>query len=124
MVDYILTDLRVILKSIDCVKQVINKLDHEQGGLNGVDTVISQFSINEVMTNPVTVLDALIVYLKLVHNIDWYSDKWSVVSFTDSDVMTVRPEPGLSVSSGAGRERSVEQYCRRLVHRTELFLQV
>ena len=76
------------------------------------------------MTNPVTVLDALIVYLKLVHNIDWYSDKWSVVSFTDSDVMTVRPEPELSVSSGAGRESFAGQCCCRLVQRTQLFLQV
>ena len=74
----ILSDEKVIVASMECIKQVINKLDAEQGGLRGIETVLEQFTVNDMISNPGAVLDSLIIYLFCVHSVDWYSDTWDV----------------------------------------------
>ena len=117
-----LCDKTVIVKSIECIKAVIHKLDQDQGDFDGVAVVLSQFSPNEVIAKPEAVLDQMIIYLHCVHSIDWYSESWVVKGRQES--LTVRPDPGLVVSSLGGREQEKEEYLRRLTYRTELFVQV
>ena len=117
----LLCDKRVIVTSIECIKTVISKLDSEQGDLDGLETVLGQFSPNDVMNNPLTVLDALILYLYMVHAIDWYGSKWVVKA---GGHLTVRQEIGVVVCQESKREQEVQAYLQSLKERTQHFLQV
>ena len=46
----------------------------------GADCVISKFSLDQVLRKPTALLDALTLYLFIVHNIDWYSSNWARTS--------------------------------------------
>ena len=109
-----------IVKSIECIKSVIRKLEETCEGFNGVEVVSAQFSPNEIMNSPDGLLDALILYLYCVHAIDWYSDSWGVTR----GGLTVRQEAGLVVTASGGREGEELDYLRGLENRTRLFLQV
>ena len=112
----ILNDKLVVIKSIQLIKKIVQKLDSEQG-LDGMDTILQQFTHNEVMSNPVCVLDAFVFYLFCVHQVNWYANDWSQCG----PVIVARPQPGLTVSR---REQEVQTYLTRLVHKTDLFIQV
>ena len=126
----ILNDEKVVRKLIECIEVVIKKLDYNADICGGVETVKKQYSLNDVITKPKVVLDSLIVYLYLVHGVDWYSNSWSAVG---SSRLTVRPEPGLVVTGGPGQHGQqdghahsllVDHYLDNLVARTSCFLQV
>ena len=119
----VLSDRHVVVKSIECIKKVISKLDKLQGELDGIQTVFAQFSPQDVFDKPELVLDQLIIYLHCVHCIDWYSDSWTVRG-GGGGRLTVRPQSGLVVTSQLGRKYEVESYLRRLTYRVDLFLQV
>ena len=75
----VLRDTRVVFASICCIKKLLNSLDSCSGGgvaEGGADFVISKFSLAEVLKNPAALLDALILYLFIVHNIDWHGSTW------------------------------------------------
>ena len=119
----ILQDTRVIVKSIECAKQLIRKLDMEQE-LDGLSDILSNFSPNEMIANPESVLDQLILYLFCVHRVDWYSDKWEVMRGDIEDKLSVRPDPSIVVLGSVTRDAAVSSYIARMKHRTEEFLQV
>ena len=119
----ILSDRRVVMKSIECIKTIITKLDLSQGGFDGVETVLSQFSPNDVINDPKAVLDAFIVYLHCVHAIDFYSETWSVMERGGCN-LTLRPEQQAVVTSSVGREQEVAAYLQKLQYRTDLLMQV
>ena len=110
-----------LFKSIECIKSVISKLDSDKlEEFNGVETVLSQFSPNDIISDPLSVLDSLVLYLYCVHSIDWNSDSWKV---TNKELI-VREEEGVIVTGSGGRQQEEQTFMRRLEHRTELFLQV
>ena len=114
----LLSDHRVILKSIELIKSIITKLDTDQGGLDGLQTVLDQFSPNDIIDKPEGVLDGLILYLYFVHGIDWYSDSWSVKT---EGILTTRHDSRVFPGK---REQEIHAYLQRLRARTQLFLQV
>ena len=121
--DFVLNDKSVIVKSIELIKGVINKLDSKTEGLNGVDIVLDQVSPNDVMTDPKKLLDQLIIYLFCVHRVDWYSDSWEVGNAKSAN-LTVRPEPRMRVFSKLGEEAEISAYLEKLDYRTKAFIQV
>ena len=120
---YVLNNKTVILKSIECIKKVINKLDSDTGEFGGVDYVLSLCQPNDVISAPEKLLDKFILYLFCVYQIDWYSENWSVRDTNDT-ALTVRPEPGLAVYGEIGEDQEVSSYCRRLQNMTDRFIQV
>lgn len=114
-----LSDRRVIVSSIGLIKSIIRKLDKDQGGLNGLQSVLDQFGPSDVIDKPESVLDGLILYLFCVHSIDWYSNTWAVKA--GSKVTT---RQGVRVFAGESKEQEVQGYLQKLRHRTQLFLQV
>ena len=68
----------MVFASICCIKRILNSLDINEGDMaeGGADFVISKFSLEQVLKNPTALLDALILYLFVVHSIDWYSSTW------------------------------------------------
>jgi hypothetical protein len=113
----------VIVKSIDHVKKMIQKLDLERGEIQGgIDLVLSQFSPNDMMNFPEKLLDKLILYLFCVHRIDFYNDNWNVVA--PNAAISVRPSPGLRVFGESGEEAEILSYLERLEYRTDKFIQV
>jgi hypothetical protein len=121
----ILNDEKVVRKSIECIENVINKLDYDADISGGVETVKKQFTLNDVINRPKDLLDGLIVYLSLVHKVDWYSDTWSPVGGAGRPHpagLTLRPEPGLSIIINEDRNIQVDRYLHKLVAKTEGFL--
>ena len=121
----VLHDKKVVRTSIECIEKIIKKLDNEADIGGGGETVKKQFSIDDVINRPKAVLDSLIVYLPLVHNVDWYSSNWG--SACERGVggfggITVRPERGVNITSSESRE--VGLYLSKLLVRTERFLKV
>lgn len=110
---------RVNMASIECIKQIISKLDTEAGvGSEGLDFVLSQFSLSEIGENPLSLLDSLVLYLFHMHRVDWYSRTW----LRGANTVTVREESGVRVSDGD--EGSLEAALGELRARTDQFLQV
>jgi hypothetical protein len=116
----ILNDEKVVRKSIECIQQVIRKLDYDADIPGGVETVKKQFTLNDVINRPKAVLDGMIVYLSLVHKVDWYSDAWSPVRGAG---ITVRPDPGIVITATQDRDQQVDKYLDKLVARTKDFLE-
>ena len=98
----VLIDSRLVFASICCIKRLLNSLDSSEGGVaeGGADFVLSKFSLAQVLKNPKALLDALILYLFIVHNIDWYSSSWKRTS-----TLTIKEQSDVKV--GEGGEESV-----------------
>ena len=111
------------MKSIECAKKLIRKLDREQE-VDGLSDILSNFSPNDMIANPESVLDQLILYLFCVHRVDWYSEKWEVMRGDIEDKLSVRPDPSIVVLGSVTRDIAVGSYIARMEHRTEDFLQV
>ena len=110
-----------------CIEMVIEKLDREADICGGVTSVKERHSVNDVIMRPKFVLDSLIMYLSLVHNVDWYST-WGTGGQvgryvgTAEEGITVRPDQGMAVS--CRKEQEVNLCNEQLVSRTERFLEV
>ena len=113
----------MIVNSIECAKQLIRKLDNEQE-LDGLSVILNNFSPNDIIANPESVLDQLILYLFCVHRVDWYSEKWEMMRGDIEDKLSVRPDPSIVVLGSVTRDAAVSSYIARMEHRTEAFLQV
>ena len=105
---------------------MIKKLDCDRGIGDGVKCVLNHFSPNDIAASPSTLLDTLIMYMYLVHHVDWYSTAWM-----QNDDFTVREESGTRVTGGEldsfpdlDHEDFVQDCLRDLRRRTKHFLQV
>ena len=126
------TDRRVIMQSISSITKIIKKLDDEKSlPEEVVQNMMDCFSPNDIATSPSDLLDTLVMYLFLVHQVDWYSDSWRPCSG-----LTVREEDGgapygakvtggeVDAFSDMEHDDLVEDCIRDVQHRTKLFLQV
>ena len=120
----VLRDTRVVFASICCIKRILNSLDISEGDLaeGGADFVISKFSLEQVLKNPTALLDALILYLFLVHSIDWYSSTWGRTS-TMSDGKLGKREESDFVGVDHNHDNQVTIFIADLRLRTEQFLE-
>ena len=118
-------DSRVVFASICCMKRLLNSLDSSEEGVaeGGADFVISKFSLTQVLKNPTALLDALILYLFIVHNIDWNSSSWARTSTLtikeQSEVDVVGEE---SIFGESNHDEQVSKVIEDLRLRTENFL--
>ena len=88
---------RVDVASIECIKKIILKLDIEADvGSEGLDFLLMQFSPSDILNNPLSLLDSLVLYLFHMHQVDWYSSTW----VRGAKTLTVRTESGVRVSNG------------------------
>ena len=124
----VLRDSRVVFASICCLKRLLNTLDSCSGGggvsEGGADFVISKFSLTQVLKNPMALLDALILYLFIVHNIDWYSSSWARTS-----TLTIKEQSEVEIVGGeqsifgeSNHDEQVSKVIEDLRLRTENFL--
>jgi len=120
--DWVNNSPGVVEASIQCCKQLIHLLDR-QGGL-----FIGEGELNEVLEDihleSHRVLDRLVLYLRLVHSIDWYSQGQSLAQHTIEDempnrlgLMHVRPTGDKEVEM-----EDVEKHIAKIKERTEAFL--
>lgn len=119
----VLRDSRVVFASICCLKRLLNTLDSCSGGggvsEGGADFVISKFSLDQVLRNPTALLDALTLYLFIVHNIDWYSSNWGRTS-----TLTNKEQSELKVfeETDIDHDEQVSKVIEDLRLRTEKFV--
>ena len=122
----VLMDSRVVFASICCMKRLLNSLDSSEEGVaeGGADFVISKFSLTQVLKNPTALLDALILYLFIVHNIDWNSSSWARTS-----TLTIKEQSEVEVVGGEesifgdiDHDEQVSKVIEDLRLRTENFL--
>ena len=85
----------------------------------GADFVISKFSLDQVLRNPTALLDALTLYLFIVHNIDWYSSNWGRTS-----TLTNKEQSELKVfeETDIDHDEQVSKVIEDLRLRTEKFV--
>ena len=88
----------------------------------GADFVISKFSLEQVLKNPTALLDALILYLFLVHSIDWYSSTWGRTSTMSNGKLGKREESDF-VGVDHNHDNQVTIFIADLRLRTEQFLE-
>ena len=122
----VLRDTRVVFASICCIKRILNSLDISEGDLaeGGADFVISKFSLEQVLKNPTALLDALILYLFLVHSIDWYSSTWGRTSTMSDGKLGKREESDfVGVDHDHNHDNQVTICIADLRLRTEQFLE-
>ena len=113
----VLRDTRVVFASICCLKRLLNTLGVAEGG---ADFVISKFSLDEVLRKPTALLDALVLYLFIVHNIDWYSSTWE----RTTTLTTSKEQSEVKVfdESDIDHDEQVSRVIEDLRRRTENFL--
>jgi len=121
--DWSHTHPRVVQASIDCCKQVISLLDR-LGGLYLAEGAPNPV-LEDVHLEPMRVLDRLLLYLRMVHSIDWYSQGASLVQHSIEDWMPnrlgllhVRPQGEPKTLE----EEEVEKTVARLQDNTQSFI--
>ena len=119
----VLKDTRVVFASICCLKRLLNTLDScsEGGGVTegGADFVISKFSLDQVLRKPTALLDALTLYLFIVHNIDWYSSNWARTSNLTTEE---KSEVKVFEEKDEDHDEQVSKIIKDLQQRTENFV--
>ena len=120
----VLKDTRVVFASICCLKRLLNTLDScsEGGGVTegGADFVISKFSLDQVLRKPTALLDALTLYLFIVHNIDWYSSNWARTSNLTTEE---KSEVKVFGEKNKDHDEQVSKVIKDLRQRTDNFVQ-
>ena len=116
----VLRDTRVVFASICCLKRLLNTLGVAEGG---ADFVISKFSLDEVLRKPTALLDALVLYLFIVHNIDWYSSTWERTTILATSKEQSEGEVKVFDESCIDHDEQVSRVIENLRRRTENFLQ-
>lgn len=114
--DWANTVPRVLETSVEFCKELIEVLDRQAG--------LASEILLDVHLEPHRVLDRLVLYLRIVHSIDWYSQGHSLIQHITEDEMPnrmglihVRPSGEKEVE-----EEDVEKHLARLKDRTAAFL--
>ena len=117
----------MVFASICCIKKLLNSLDScSEGGVveGGADFVISKFSLAEVLKNPAALLDALVLYLFIVHNIDWHGSTWvRTTTLTTTEEKSEGNEGSGKSESDIDHDEQVSKVIEDLRLRTDNFLE-
>lgn len=118
------TSASVVETSVTCCKQLIERLDR-RGGLYTAEGEVNPV-LEDIHLEPSRVLDRLVLYLRVVHSMDWYWQAQSLAQYPREDTMPNRLGLLHVRPAAEGREvleEDAEKLVARLRDRTATFLE-